>query len=148
MASPKRSTFRLDRDVRSYLEKISEDFRGVNMTSAVHIMIRHCKEEQVMEKLLHRKSQEKDESPNVDPQNETKDTGVDNENTTTGSGEKSNGSVRFNNMARDEEEKEQGQNDDSRRQDEGRSDEGESSEKDTKKERSSAASSIRSKFRG
>jgi len=148
MASPKRSTFRLDSDVRGYLEEISNNYRGMNMTTAVQIMVRHCKEEQVMENLLHRKSQKKDESPNVDPQNETKDTGVDNENTTTGSGEKSNGSVRFDNMARNEEEKKQRQNDDSRGSDESRGDDGGSSEKDTKKERSSAASSIRSKFRG
>lgn len=148
MASPKRSTFRLDRDVRSYLEKISEDFRGVNMTSAVHIMIRHCKEEQVMEKLLRRKSTETNENSNVDTEDKAEDTGMDNESAAKNSGEKSNGSVRFNSMARNEEKEEQGQNDDTRGSDEGRGDESGSSEKDTKKERSSAASSIRSKFRG
>jgi len=148
MASPKRSTFRLDSDVRGYLEEISNNYRGMNMTTAVQIMVRHCKEERVMENLLHRKSQKKDESPNVDPDGETEDTGVDNKSTTENGEEKSNGSVRFNNMARGEEKEKQGQNDDSRGQDESSGDNGGSSEKDTKKKRSSAASSIRSKFRG
>ena len=148
MASPKRSTFRLDRDVRGYLEKISNKYRGMNMTTAVHIMVRHCKEKQVVENLLQRKTQKKDEAPNVDPNGETKDTGVDNESTAKSSGKESNGSVRFDNMARDEKEKKQGQNDDTRGQDESGGNESGSSEKDTKKEGSSAASSIRSKFRG
>ena len=147
MASPKRSTFRLDRDVRGYLEKISNKYRGMNMTTAVHIMVRHCKEKEVVENLLRSKNPKKDESPNVDPQNATKDTEVDNENATQSSGEKSNGSVRFDNMARDEEKEKQGENDDSRGSDESGGDESGSSEKDTQ-ERSSAASSIRSKFRG
>ena len=81
-----RSTFRLDSDVREYLEHASENYKGVNMTSAIHIIIRHCMEEGVLDDLLRQTSvdrpKENDEDTSESSATAEDTTEVDNENPT------------------------------------------------------------------
>lgn len=146
-----RSTFRLDSDVRGYLEDASENYEGVNMTSAIHIIIRHCMEENVLDDLLRQTSTETETKPNENTSQDQTTTAegreVDDENPTVAGEEESSGGVRFDRMARDTEKKNAEENDAARRPDEGSSDGDGSSEESADEGPRSAAASIRQRFR-
>lgn len=146
-----RTNFRLQDDVRSFLEDAKEEYRGLNMTQILHIAVRHCKEEGILEKTLRKES---DETPPDDVSNTSKDekegSKVDNEPTNNDSEDSSGGGVRFSDVSSNEEETEPNENDDTRGQDESNRDNDESSENtsgDKDEREQSAASSIRSRFR-
>ena len=146
-----RSTFRLDEDVRGYLEDASESYDGVNMTSALHIITRHCMKEGVLDDLLRQESEETStenyEDTSQDQASAEDSPEVDNESATLDREDESDGGVSFSDMARDAPKEGAEQDDGTRRPDEGNGDSGESPGEDSDGKPRSAAASVRERFR-
>jgi len=146
MARAKRTTMRLEGDVRKFLEESKQTYDGMDMTSIMQFCVRYVRDEDVLEDYLRKTT---DEKPPMPPENKETFAGNNNQTATKDREMGPSNGVSFSDISRMEEEEEPGENDSTRGPDESGGNEDGSSSKSPEDDgkRKSAASSFRERFR-